>query len=139
MVESYNEKTHAYLPCYILCHKENLNMYSIKILWFILIISNPMFDNQKMIANLTWDFENKTGLPSDLIFDSQKKCEDEVINRYIKQTNAIKFSPLERYETKYEEGTLFLNKISVEHKEVFEQIFCMKISTHEENLQRIMK
>ena len=114
-------------------------MYSIKILWFILTISNPMFDNQKMIANLTWDFENKTGLPSDLIFASQKECEDEVINRYIKQTNAIKFSPLERYETKYEEGTLFLNKISVEHKEVFEQIFCMKISTHEKNLQRIMK
>ena len=114
-------------------------MYSIKILWFILTISNPMFDNQKMIANLTWDFENKTGLPSDLIFDSQKKCEDEVINRYIKQTNAIMFSPLERYETKYEEGTLFLNKISVEHKEVFEQIFCIKISTHEANLQRIIK
>ena len=139
MVESYNEKTHAYVPCYILCQKENLNMYSIKILWFILTISNPMFDNQKMIANLTWDFENKTGLPSDLIFASQKECEDEVINRYIKQTNAIKFSPLERYETKYEEGTLFLNKISVEHKEVFEQIFCIKISMHEENLQRITK
>jgi hypothetical protein len=108
-----------------------------KILWIILTISNPMFDNVKMKANLTWDFENKTGLSSDLIFASQKECEDDIINRYIKQTTAIMY-PLERYQTKYEEGTLFLNKISVEHKEVFEQIFCIKINTHEENLQRII-